>query len=206
MPEVLGVIVAEQLDVVALTLARVQGVPVNDPDAVPVLVNATVPAGALAVPAADVSLTNAVQVADWATTIVVGEHETEVAVVRSVTVTVLLVPVLAVWTPSLDEYVPLAMTVPALVGPKVTLQLEVVLLTLANVHGEPVKLPPDVPVLVNATVPPGADAVPDAVSLTNAVQLIDWATTTVDRVHEIEVEVDLVPPTLTVLLVPVLPL
>ena len=51
-----------QLDVVALTLANVQGVPVNDPEAVPPLVNATEPRGADAVPAADVSLTNPVHV------------------------------------------------------------------------------------------------------------------------------------------------
>ncbi len=60
-PIVVGVNEAEQLDVVALKAARVQGEPVNDPNAVPVLVNATVPRGALAVPADDVSLTNAVQ-------------------------------------------------------------------------------------------------------------------------------------------------
>ena len=95
---------------------------------------------------------------------------------------------------------------PEVLGVIVAEQLDVVALTLARVQGVPVNDPDAVPVLVNATVPPGADAVPDAVSLTNAVQLIDWATTTVDRVHEIEVEVDLVPPTLTVLLVPVLPL
>ncbi len=52
---------AEQLDVVAFRLARVQGVPVKDPPAVPVLVKATLPAGADAVPALEVSFTNAVQ-------------------------------------------------------------------------------------------------------------------------------------------------
>ena len=52
-----------QLDVVELTLARVHGDPVNDPDAVPVLMNATVPIGADAVPV-DVSLTRAVQLVD----------------------------------------------------------------------------------------------------------------------------------------------
>src|SRR2546425_688461 len=93
-PAVLGVIVAEQLAVVALTVAKVHGVPLNVPVAVPVLVNATVPAGALAVPAADVSFTNAVQLADCATTIEEGEHVTAVVVVRNVTVTVLLVPAL----------------------------------------------------------------------------------------------------------------
>ena len=61
-PAVLGVIVAEQLAVVALTVAKVHGVPLNVPVAVPVLVNATVPAGVDAVPAADVSLTKAVHV------------------------------------------------------------------------------------------------------------------------------------------------
>src|SRR2546428_12494751 len=91
-PVVLGVMVAEQLDVVALTLARVHGVPVNDPPAVPVLVNATVPAGELAVPRTDVSLTKAVHVTSWPTFTLVGVHDTVVVVVRRVTVTVLLVP------------------------------------------------------------------------------------------------------------------
>ena len=71
-------------------------------------------------------------------------------------------------------YVPLAMTVPVLVGVNVTLQLEVVALTDASVQGDPVKLPVAVPPLVNATVPRGADAVPAAdVSLTNPVHVVD---------------------------------
>src|SRR5437899_10766162 len=70
------------------------------------------------------------------------------------------------------------MTVPALVGVKVTLQLEVVALTLANVHGDPVKLPVAVPPLVNATVPRGADAVPAAeVSLTKPVHVVGCSMT-----------------------------
>ena len=70
-------------------------------------------------------------------------------------------------------YVPLAVTVPELVGVNVTLQLEVVALTLANVHGEPVKLPVAVPPFVNATVPVGALAVPASeVSFTNPVHVI----------------------------------
>jgi len=85
---------AEQLEVVEFTLARVHGVPLKDPVAVPVFVNATVPAGALAVPATDVSLTSAVHVVDSATTMVEGEHTTVVDVVLRLTVTVLLVPVL----------------------------------------------------------------------------------------------------------------
>jgi len=69
--------------------------------------------------------------------------------------------------------VPLAITVPVLVAPKVTLQLEVVALTLANVHGDPVKEPVAEPPLVNATVPRGADAVPAAeVSLTKPVHVV----------------------------------
>ena len=52
------------------------------------------------------------------------------------------------------------MTVPALVGLNVTLQLDVVALTLANVQGDPVKDPAAVPPFVNATVPSGALAVP----------------------------------------------
>ena len=62
MPVPVGVNVTVQLDVVALTLARVHGLPVKLPAAVPVLVKATMPAGADAVPATEVSLTKAVQV------------------------------------------------------------------------------------------------------------------------------------------------
>jgi hypothetical protein len=63
-PELVGVIVRAQLEVVALTLARVHGEPVNAPVgvAVPVLVIATVPVGADEVPAVAMSLTKAVQV------------------------------------------------------------------------------------------------------------------------------------------------
>jgi hypothetical protein len=100
-PEDVGLKVTLQLETVALTAARVQGEPVNDPDAVPPLVKATVPKGADAVPAADVSLTKPVQVITWATTTVDGVHETAVEVVRRVTVTVLLVAgPLLLWTPS----------------------------------------------------------------------------------------------------------
>ena len=87
-PEAVGLNVTLQFEVVALTLAKVQGDPVNVPVAVPPLVNATVPSGALAVPATEVSLTNPVHVMICDTTTVVGVHETAVEVVRSVTVTV----------------------------------------------------------------------------------------------------------------------
>ena len=87
-------------------------------------------------------------------------------------------------------YVPLAMTVPTPVGVNVTLQLEVVALTPASVQGDPVNDPVAVPLLVNATVPRGADAVPAAeVSFTNPVQVMTWATTTVDGVQVTAVEV-----------------
>ena len=59
---VLATIVTLQLDTVALTPVNVQGEPVTVAVEVPVLVTATVPAGADAVPAADVSLTKDVQV------------------------------------------------------------------------------------------------------------------------------------------------
>ena len=100
-PEPVGVKVTLQLDTVELTLTRVQGEPVNDPVAVPVLVNATVPAGAEDVPAAEVSLANPVHVTAWATTTVDGVQDTAVEVVRKVTVTVLLVAApLLLCTPS----------------------------------------------------------------------------------------------------------
>ena len=88
-PALVGLKVTLQLDVVALTLAKVQGDPVKDPAAVPPFANATVPSGALAVPAVEVSLANPVHVMTCETTTVAGVHETAVEVVRRVTVTVL---------------------------------------------------------------------------------------------------------------------
>src|SRR3989442_13932301 len=141
-PDDVGVIVTLQLDVVALTLANVQGDPMNEPVAVPPLVNATVPRGAEVVPATEVSFTNPVHVMTWFTTTGVGVQDTEVDVVLRFTVTVLpAVGPLPEWTLSVGEYVPLAMTVPDAVGLNVTLQLEVVALTVAKVQGDPVKLP-----------------------------------------------------------------
>jgi hypothetical protein len=88
-PELVGVNVTLQLEVVALTLARVHGDPMKLPPAVPPLVNATLPAGAEAVPAEDVSFTNPVHVVACETTIDAGEQDTAVDVVLRVTVTVL---------------------------------------------------------------------------------------------------------------------
>ena len=206
-PAPVGVKVTLQLEVVAFTLANVQGEPVNEPVAVPPFVSATVPSGADAVPAAEVSLTKPVQVTVWATTTVAGVHDTAVEVVRRVTVTVLpAVGPLPVWTPSVGLYVPLAMTVPELVGVNVTLQLDTVVLTLASVHGLAVNEPDEVPPFVNDTVPPGAEAVPAAVSLTKPVHVVAWLTTIDDGEQVTTIEVDRVAPTVTVLLVPVLPL
>ena len=173
MPVLVGANVTLQLEVVALTAARVHGDPVNEPVAVPPLVNATVPRGAEAVPASEVSLTKPVHVVAWPITIDAGVHDTAVEVVLRLTVTVFpAVGPLPLWAVSVDVYVPLAIRVPAPVAVNVTLQLEVVALTDASVQGDPVKLPVAVPPLVNATVPRGADAVPAAeVSLTNPVQV-----------------------------------
>ena len=100
-PVDVGLNVTVQLEVVALTLAKVHGDPVNDPVAVPPLVKATVPRGAEAVPATEVSLTKPVHVTTWATTTAEGVQETAVEVVLRVTVTVLLVAgPLLLWTPS----------------------------------------------------------------------------------------------------------
>jgi hypothetical protein len=87
-PEVDGVIVAEQLEVVVFTLARVHGVPVNVPVAVPPLVKATLPAGALAVPAVAISLTNAAHVTNCPTETDAGVHDATVEVGLRDTVTV----------------------------------------------------------------------------------------------------------------------
>lgn len=64
-----------------------QGDPVNAPAAVPVKVNATVPAGVETVPALVAgSTTVAVQTEPWATRTVEGVHETVVVVGRKFTV------------------------------------------------------------------------------------------------------------------------
>ena len=72
---------------------------------------------------------------------------------------------------------------PVPVGVKVTVQLDVVALRPARVHGEPVKDPVAVPVLVNVTVPAGAEAVPVEISLTKPVQLAACEITTAVGVH-----------------------
>ena len=83
-----GVNVTMQLEAVVLTLASVQGDPVNDPVADPLFVKDTVPPGAEAVPAIDVSVIVAEQLMDWPTATELGEHVTAVEVVLRFTVTV----------------------------------------------------------------------------------------------------------------------
>ena len=124
----------------------------------------------------------------------------EVALVPP-TLTVLLVPVLAEWTVSVGEYETLAITVPAVLGTIVALQLDVVLFTLARVHGVPVKDPAEVPMLVKATVPAGADTVPVEVSFKNAVHVTVCPTDT-DAGEHVAVVAVLRRPTVTVLLGP----
>src|SRR5438445_13854820 len=74
------------------------------------------------------------------------------------------------------------MTVPVVLGVMVALQLDVVALRLARVHGVPVNDPVAVPPFVNATLPPGADAVPAEVSFMKAVQLTICPTATATAV------------------------
>jgi hypothetical protein len=77
----------EQLEVVALIATRVHGLGVLKVPAAGVL-KRTVPAGALAVPAAEVSFTNAVHDDAWLTTTEAGLQTTVVDVVRRVTIRV----------------------------------------------------------------------------------------------------------------------
>jgi len=191
-----------QLEVVALTVVKLQGDPVKLPRALPPFVKATVPVGVLAVPAVEVSLTKAVQVVAWLTKIVEGEHVTVVDVVLRLTVTAGLDPLLPLCAVSVAATVnvALATTVPDDVGAIEAEQLDVVALRVVKLHGVPVKVPAAVPVLLNATVPAGALAVPATeVSFTKAVQLVDCATTMVvgEQVTTVDVVLRL---TVTVLL------
>jgi hypothetical protein len=80
------------------------------------------------------------------------------------------------------------MMVPVVLGVMVTKQLEVVALTVASVHGDPLTAAVAVPPLVNETIPAGA-LPPTVVSLTNAVHVVDCATTTVVGVQDTAVVV-----------------
>ncbi len=84
-PLAVAVNVAEHV-AVAPVPDRLHGDPVNDPGA-PVSVKVTVPVGVTTVPAADVSVTVAVQVVGVPTPTLLGEHVTLVVVVLGLTVT-----------------------------------------------------------------------------------------------------------------------
>ena len=93
---------AEHDDVVVLKVVRVHGAPVNDPVAVPPLLNETVPPGAVAVPV-PISFTNAVQLVACETTIADGAHDTVMVVGLPPTVTVLLLEgPLPLWAVSVE--------------------------------------------------------------------------------------------------------
>jgi hypothetical protein len=189
-PAAPGVKLEEQLDVVVLIATRLHGLGLLNVPAAGVL-KRTVPAGALAVPAAEVSFTKAVHDEAWLTTTEAGVQTTVVVVVRLFTVR-LNVLELAVWE-SLGVYAPVITSVPEAEGVKLAEQLEVVELTATSVHGFGLLNVPAAGVL-NKTVPAGVvgDVV---VSFTNAVQDVAWLTTTVLGLQVTVVEV---PPALTV--------
>ena len=87
MPVAVPVKVTEQLPAVRPQLRALRDPPVVPADKVKV----TVPMGVTGVPAAEVSVTVAVQVEAWLITTVAGAQTTAIAEVRTVTVIVLLV-------------------------------------------------------------------------------------------------------------------
>ncbi len=93
------------------------------------------------------------------------------------------------------------MMVPGVDGVTVAVQLAVVALMTVSGLVHALNVPVEVPTLVTTTEPAGVEAVPVAVSLTNAVQVTTWPTWTEIGAHVTTVEVDRVP-TVTVLLLP----
>ena len=92
------------------------------------------------------------------------------------------------------------MMVPGVDGVTVAVQLAVVALIAVNeLHA--LNVPVAEPTLVTTTDPAGVEAVPAAVSLTNAVHVTTWPTASEDGAHVTTVVVDRVP-TVTVLLLP----
>lgn len=183
-PAAVGVYVTEQ-DALAPLPDKVQAPP---PLNVPALseVKVTVPLGVVFVPAA-VSVTVAVHVVELPTSTVPGEQETLVEVERLVTLTVVLpADPLCVLSP---PYVAVMVCVPlpTALGVYVTEQ-EDELPEPLSVQG----LPLNVPALSEAklTVPVGVDAVPAAVSLTVAVQVVLAPTGTLVGVQLTLVEVE----------------
>jgi hypothetical protein len=144
------------------------------PVAVPDTVNVTVPAGVETVPALVAgSSTVTVQTEPWATITVEGVHETDVAVGRRFTTT-LVRALLLEWLASPGK-VALTLAVPAAEGANVEVQLAdpTVVPTWARAHAV------NVPVTVEARVTDPVGVVGPAFgSLTFAVQVEPWLTMT----------------------------
>jgi len=166
LPDVLGVIVTEQLPALRMH--------------VPLGENVTVPVGVIGPPAIEASTTVAVHVVAWLITTVLGLHDTVVLLALRLTVTV-AAPVLVEWLVS-PLYVAETVRVPAGAdGVIVTEQVA------DDPEPDRVHVPPG----VNVTVPVGVIAVPAAeLSATVAVQVVGWLITTVDGVQLTVVVVD----------------
>jgi len=188
LPAALGVYVTEQLDDAPVpdSVQLLAGVKAPEP----VFVNITVPVGVVG--ELNVSVTVAVHVVDWLTTIVLGEHAIVVTVVPCWTLTV-VEPVLPLWFES-PPYVAVTVSVPRAPGVIVTEQLDDAPVP-ANVH---------VPLGAKLTVPVGVLGVPAALSVTVAVHDVDCPSLTVDGV-QFTVVVVVLKLTVTMAL-PVLPL
>src|SRR5437867_7102093 len=174
LPAALGVYVTEQLDDAPVpdSVQLLAGVKAPEP----VFVNITVPVGVVG--ELNVSVTVAVHVVDWLTTIVLGEHAIVVTVVPCWTLTV-VEPVLPLWLES-PPYVAVTVSVPRAPGVIVTEQLDDAPVP-ANVH---------VPLGLNVTVPVGVLAVPAALSVTVAVHVEACPMKTVDGEQTTDVVVD----------------
>jgi len=142
----------------------------------------TVPVGVVATPPLEVSITVAVQVDAWFTTTELGVQVIDVEVVRRLTVMLAGVVVeLPLWvSPVAGTYVAFTLAIPEDVGVKGKPQLAVPTdVPTATVQLLPERKPPVTPALKEMfTVPVGVVGVPDPVSVTVAVQLEAWFTTT----------------------------
>ena len=139
--------------------ASVHGLPTKEP-VTPDTANVTVPVGVVT-PDVDVSVTVAVHVVGWLTTIVVGEQATVVVVWGWNTVNV-VDPLLPLWFAS-PPYVAVTVVVPS-TEPVSETEHDADVPVPASVH---------VPLGVNVTVPVGVLAVPSSLSVTVAVHVVD---------------------------------
>jgi len=149
---------------------------------VPLLVKLTVPVGVIGVPAADVSVTVAWHAVELFTTIVLCAQTIVVLDVLRLTVTFDAALVLAACVES-PLYVPVTDAVPAADGVNVTEHDP-----LANVHEGELNVPA-APLEENETVPVGVLVGAGEVSVTVAVHVEPWFTTT-GETHETAVLVD----------------